>query len=164
MKLRIALDCDDTLFDWRSAHEKKFNCVISKSTEPMITAQVHKCKFDRDFWVNLRLLERPNFVPYIYCTKRINPTQYTIECIKKNHLPLRPIYQVYKFEDNKADFIRTICDVLIDDSYYNVMQCIESGFPALLITREHNKGIGTPYRVDHLNYKEILNKYNVLFR
>ena len=49
MKLRIALDCDDTLFDWRNAHEKKFNCIVSKSTEPVITSQVATCKFDRDF-------------------------------------------------------------------------------------------------------------------
>lgn len=163
MRLKIALDCDDTLFDWRSAHEKKFGCIISKSSESIISSQVNECKFDREFWVNLPLLERPNFIPYIYCTKRINPIQYTIDCIKKNHLPLRPIYQVQKFEDNKADFIRNICDVLIDDSYYNVMQCINSGFPALLITREHNKSINTPYRINNLNYKEILNKYNVLF-
>lgn len=164
MKLRIALDCDDTLFDWRNAHEKKFNCVIKESTTDLINSQVALCKFDKEFWTNLSLIERPNFILYIYCTKRINPKKYTRNCFIKNKLPIRPIYQIEEFSDNKADYIRNVCDVLIDDSFYNVKQCIDSGFPALLITREHNKEIKTPYRIYHLDYKEILNKYNELFR
>lgn len=58
MKLRIALDCDDTLFDWRNAHEKKFNCIVSKSTESVITSQVATCKFNRDFWVKSSIIRK----------------------------------------------------------------------------------------------------------
>lgn len=164
MKLKIALDCDDTLFDWRNSHEQKYNCVLKNISEDAIRAQVMDCKYDKQFWINLPLLERPDFVPYVYCTKRINPKRYTRLCLLQNKLPIRPIYQIENFYANKADYIRYICDVLIDDSYFNVKQCVNSGFPALLITREYNKHINTPYRISHLNYKEILRKYNELFR
>ena len=72
--------------------------------------------------------------------------------------------QFYNQSDNKADKLKGIADILIDDSWFNVQQCLSVGFPALLITRPHNKWVKTKYRVSHLNYKEIENKYNELFR
>lgn len=158
-KLRIALDIDDTLVDWRGAHEKKFKCKISETPEAKITKQVLKCRYDHDFWSNLSLIERPNFTPELYCTKRINSKDYTKKCFVNLNLPLKPIYQIYSQSANKAKYIKGRCDVLIDDSYSNVKQCIDAGLPALLITRPHNKHIVTPYRVDSLNYQEIANKY-----
>lgn len=161
--LNIALDCDDTLFLWRQAHEAKFHCKLDDLTSEEITAQVELCKKDKKFWSNLDLLEAPDFIPAIYATKRVNSKVYTRACLIKHHLPIRPIYQIYKQEDNKARIIKGRCDVLIDDSWFNVQQCLSSGVPALLITRPHNKNINTPYRVDHLKYSEIKAKYDQLF-
>ena len=73
-------------------------------------------------------------------------------------------YLRLKWLNNKADKLKGIADILIDDSWFNVQQCLSVGFPALLITRPHNKWVKTKYRVSHLNYKEIENKYNELFR
>ena len=78
-------------------------------------------------------------------------------------MPIKPIYQIYSQADNKGRIIKGKCDVLIDDSWFNVQQCLSVGVPALLITRPHNKHINTPYRVDHLCYAEIEQKYNELF-
>ena len=162
--LRIALDCDDTIFVWRESHEKKFGCKLADLKDHEITAQVATCKYDKAFWENLPLLERPDFEPWIYATKRINSKVYTRACLRKHGLPVKPIYQEYTQEDNKARIIKGRCDVLIDDSWFNVQQCLSVGIPALLITRPFNKHIDTPYRVDHLKYNEIVNKYNELFR
>lgn len=162
--LKIAFDIDDTLLDWRTAHEKKFHCKLSRLSSTEITEQVAQCRLDKDFWSNLNLIEKPDFEPYIYATKRINPKTYTRISLKKNGLPIKPIYQIYTQEDNKARIIKGRCDVLIDDSWFNVQQCLSAGLPALLITRPFNKHIKTPYRVNHLKYKEIEAKYNELFR
>ena len=107
--------------------------------------------------------EKPNFIPHCYCTKRICSKNYTRTNLKKLGLPVRPIYQVVYQYANKANYIKGVCDVLIDDSWRNVKQCLESGFPALLITRPHNKHISTKYRINHLNYQEISKKYYELF-
>lgn len=162
--LRIALDLDDTVFAWIQTHEQKFHCKLSDLTQAQITKQVEQCRLDKTFWSNLPLLEKPNFEPYIYATKRINPKSYTRACLNKYGLPIKPIYQIYTQEDNKARIIKGRCDVLVDDSWFNVQQALQAGLPALLITRPHNKSIQTKYRISHLCYKEIENKYNELFR
>ena len=44
-KLRIALDLDDTIFNWRDCHEKKFNCKINEMTREEIHKQVLQYTF-----------------------------------------------------------------------------------------------------------------------
>lgn len=162
--LKIALDLDDTVFEWRKIHETKFHIKISRTKSEIITQQVNTVKYDKEFWSNLPLLEKPDFTPEVWCTKRINPKSYTKISLKKNDLPIKPIIQLYNQQDNKATKLSGVVDVLIDDSWFNVNQCLQAGFPALLITRPHNKWIKTPYRVSHLKYNEIVEVYNELFR
>ena len=152
--LRIALDLDDTVFGFYEAYNKKFP---GQTTERAITKNVFKLRHNKEFWENLPLLERPNFEPHIYATKRVNSKTYTKNCLLKHGLPIKPIYQIYSQADNKGRIIKGRCDVLIDDSWFNVQQCLAVGVPALLITRPHNAHIDTPYRVNHLKYKEIGN-------
>lgn len=163
-RLTVSLDLDGTVLDWGKSHEKKFKCQISNLTDTQIARQVEKCRYDKQFWENLELIEKPDFEPVNYCTKRINSKTYTRNCLKKNGLPIKPIYQVIAQCSNKARYIKGRCDILIDDSYSNVKDCIEAGLPALLITREHNKHIDTPYRIKHLKYQEIADKYYQLKR
>lgn len=162
--IRVAFDLDDTLLQWRKSHEQKFNCCLDNLSNDVITKQVEQCKYDKEFWSNLDLLEKPDFEPWIYCTKRISSKVYTRINLQKVGLPIKPIYQLYSQEDNKARIIKGRCDLLIDDSWFNVQQCLSVGFPALLITREHNLKIETKYRIYKLSYTEICEKYNELFR
>ena len=162
--LRIAIDLDDTVFNWGDAHEAYYKCKLNELSDSQITEQVNKLRSNKQFWTNLELLERPDFEPCIYATKRINPKSYTRAFLQKHNLPIKPIYQIYSQADNKGRIIKGRCDVLIDDSWFNVQQCLAVGVPALLITRPHNAHIDTPYRVNHLKYKEIEQKYYELFR
>lgn len=162
-RLKIAQDLDSCIFKWEKAHEAKFNCKLKDLTESEITAQVKTLQYDKEFWSNLELLERPDYVPHLYSTKRINPKSYTRANLRKYNLPIRPISQVTRQSDNKAKYIKDKCDVLIDDSWFNVKQALDYGMPALLITRPHNAHIKTPYRVNHLKYQEIAKKYYELF-
>lgn len=158
LKLRIACDLDDTILDFIGAYTNRFGEADFTGFNPTITQNVETLKRDKDFWENLPLLERPDFEPAIYCTKRINSKVYTRNSLKKNGLFVKPIYQLYSQADNKARIIKGRCDVLIDDSPYNVKQCIEAGLPALLIERPHNAGSDL-ISVSRLNYNEILCKY-----
>ena len=162
--LRIALDIDDTVLNWRKAHEEKFKCHLGKIKSETVTKQVNSLKHNKDFWENLALLEKPDFIPELWCTKRINSKVYTRNSFRKTGLPIKPIIQFHNQSDNKAGGLIGKCDILVDDSWFNVNQCLEAGFPALLITRPHNKWVKTKYRVSHLSYKEIEKKYYELFR
>lgn len=163
LKLQIAIDLDDTIFDWTKAHEAFYKCNLKSLTNKQITYQVHQLKSNEAFWSNLELLERPDFEYSIICTKRVNPKKYTKACLKKHNLPIKPIIQLYSQQANKGQALKGKCDILIDDSWYNVQQCLAVGMPALLITRPHNQDIETPYRINTLTYKEICKKYNELF-
>lgn len=157
--IRIALDLDDTIFDFLGAYQEVFpgerNMISSN-----ITKNVFKLKKDKRFWENLPLLEIPNFEPCIYATKRINSKVYTRNCLSRHGLPIKPIYQMVYQYGNKVNIIKGHCDVLIDDSAFNCYQALQVGFPAILITRPHNINSDYPYRINKLDLDEILNVYN----
>ena len=157
--IRIALDLDDTIFDFLGAYQEVFpgerNMISSN-----ITKNVFKLKKDKRFWENLPLLEMPNFEPCIYATKRINSKVYTRNCLSRHGLPIKPIYQMVYQYGNKVSIIKGHCDVLIDDSAFNCYQALQVGFPAILITRPHNINSNYPYRINKLDLDEILTVYN----
>lgn len=159
MAIRIALDLDDTIFDFLGAYRNTFPGE-SNMKEPKITKNVFALRKNKQFWENLPLLELPNFEPCIYATKRINSKNYTRNCLTKHGLPIKPIYQIYSQRGNKANLIRGHCDVLIDDSAFNCYQAMSVGFPAILITRPHNIHSDYPYRIEKLDIDEILEVYS----
>lgn len=156
--IRIALDLDDTIFDFIGAYRNLFPG-DKDLKEPSITKNVLSLRRDKKFWEGLPLLEMPNFEPCIYATKRINSKVYTRNCLHRHGLPIKPIYQIYTQRGNKADIIKGRCDVLVDDSVFNCYQALEVGFPAILITRPHNTHSDYPYRVSKLDIEEILEVY-----
>ena len=161
-KLRIACDIDQVLADFESAYNKYYNTDISKESDYHITKNVYKLRHNKEFWTNLEVIDRPNFVPCIYATKRVNLKSYTREWLLKNGFPDRPIYQTIYQYGNKANIIKGRCDVLIDDSVSNVYKCIMSGVPALLIDRPHNQSIGPEFRIYNLDIDEITEGYEII--
>lgn len=159
--LKIALDLDDTVLDFRGSYVKKFG---NPKTDQEISKNVFTLRNNSIFWSNLPLLEKPNFEPVIYATKRINNKLFTKKSLLKNGLPIKPIYQTLCQKSNKADIIKGRCDVLIDDSIFNVLSCIKAGVPALLIDRDHNKHVDFKYRIYHLDKEEIRRAYNLLIK
>ena len=161
-KLRIACDIDQVLADFESAYNKYYNTDMSKENDDHITKNVYKLRHNKEFWTNLEVIDRPNFIPYIYATKRINLKSYTREWLLKNGFPDRPIYQTIYQYGNKADIIKGRCDVLIDDSVSNVYKCIKSGVPALLLDRPHNRHAGPEFRIYNLDIDEITECYEII--
>ena len=154
----MALDLDDTIFDFLGAYQAMFpgerNMIGS-----IITQNVISLRKDKKFWENLPLLEMPNFEPHIYATKRINSKIYTRNCLNRYGLPIKPIYQMESQMGNKVTIIKGHCDVLVDDSAFNCYQALNVGFPAILITRPHNIDSDYPYRINKLDIEEIIEVY-----
>ena len=157
--IKIALDLDDTILDFINFYKQYFPRDIDMISKN-ITKNVYKLRNNKYFWEHLPLLEAPNFEPHIYSTKRINSKTYTRNCLNRYDLPIKPIYQTICQLSNKADIIKGRCDVLIDDSIFNVKKAIKVGLPAILISRPHNININFEFRIDKLDYREIENMYN----
>lgn len=159
--LKVAIDIDDTLSSFYDSYQKLFPGEKNMRNE-VIAKNVYSLRNNKEFWTGLEVIDRPNFEPHIYATKRINPKSYTREWLIKNNFPDKPIYQTYYQLGNKADIIKGRCDVLIDDSPSNVYKCIKSGVPALLIDRPHNQEAGPLYRIYSLDIDEVLFGYKML--
>lgn len=159
--MRIGLDIDDCLADFWGAYCKYFDTANNPKMleDSIITRNVQRVlKSDRQFWLNLEVKSRPNFIPELYCTKRVNNKRWTREWLLNNGFPDRPIYQMYYQKGNKADMIKGRVDVFIDDSLSNVLKLHKSGIPALLYHTERTEDFPM-FKVFSLNKEEIIDSY-----
>lgn len=162
--LRIGLDIDDCLAEFMLAYKKYFNTNNNpKLLENLtITKNVFQVlRKDRDFWLGLELINYPDFIPELYCTKRVNNKLWTKQWLLNNNLPKAPVYQMYLQSGNKADMIKGKVDIFIDDSISNMIKMNLSGVPCLLLDKEYNRDFGPIGRIYTLNKEEILDIYHL---
>jgi len=155
--IRIGLDLDQVLCDFYGPYVKLFG---EPKSDFEITKNVNrKLSKDKTFWLLLPIINKPNFEPALYCSKRVNPKEWSKQWLKQNGLPNKPFYQVWLQEQNKADFIKGRVDLFIDDSVSNWKQLNEAGIPCLLMDCEYNRNIDTPLRIYSLDIDEIMRVY-----
>lgn len=160
--LRCGLDVDDVLADFMGTYLKRFG---EPKTEYEITKNVQRVLInDKEFWENLPVINTLDFIPELYCTKRVNSKTYTKNWLKKNNFPNKPVYQVICQLRNKADFIKGKVDVFIDDSVSNFIAMNLAGVPCLLYDKEYNQNWGPIGRVYSLNYDHIKETYDLFMK
>lgn len=166
MELRIALDLDGCISDFYGSYKKYFNFEENPNCmkDHIITRNVERVlKHDRKFWTGLDVKNRIDFVPELYCSKRVNPKRWSKEWLRKNNFPDRPFYQMFYQHGNKANMIRGKADVLVDDSYGNVEKCIKSGFPALWY-KDHQSPNDPPFTIYSLTKSEIISTFTNVYK
>jgi len=156
-KPRIGLDIDDCILRFMDRYIQRFG---TPKSDHHITKNVYKLRKDKNFWESLEKCNDIDFIPELYCTKRISSKTYTRNSLKKNGFPIVPIYQMYYQQGDKSTLIKGKTDVFIDDSVSNFQKMNKNGVFCLLITTPHNKNFETDLRIDDLKYETILNKYN----
>lgn len=158
--MRIGLDLDGTVDDFWNPYIERFG---KPKKESEITRNVQQIlSKDRNFWLSLPVLRTIDFIPELYCTKRVNPKQWTRKWLVENGFPNRPIYQMYYQHGNKATMIKGRVDVFVDDSISNFIKLNLSGVPCLLIDQPDNQEWGPIGRIFTLNKEEIIDAYNLL--
>ena len=154
--LKIGTDLDDVIFAFMESYINRFG---NPKTDSEITKNVYKLRKDKDFWTNLPVIRHCDFVPALYCTKRISSKRFTKDSLAKNGFPERPIYQRHYQRGPKSTLIKGRCDVFIDDSISNFKEINAAGIPCLLMDAPHNQGFETPYRIYTLTLAEIKQVY-----
>ena len=157
--MRIGLDLDGTVDDFMNPYLERFgrpkkDSEITKNVQQILSK-------DRNFWLSLPVLRYIDFVPELYCTKRVNPKQWTRKWLVEHGFPNRPIYQMYYQHGNKANMIKGRVDVFVDDSISNFIKLNLSGVPCLLIDQPDNQSWGPIGRIFTLNKQEIVDAYNL---
>lgn len=160
MRLRVGLDIDDTICAFMAPYLDRFG--IPKNDSEITRNVQRKLRTDRKFWLGLPVINRPNFNPALYCTKRIHPKVWTRRFLEDNNLPIAPIYQVYLQTASKVPKIKGRVDVFVDDSLSNFIDMNLKGLPCLLIDSPYNREKwGSIARIYSLDIEEITDTYNV---
>lgn len=155
--IKCGLDIDDTLCDFINPYLDRFG---NPKNDYEITRNVENIlKNDRDFWLTLPAINTLNFIPELYCTKRVNKKAWTKKWLSENDFPNKPVYQVYYQHGNKANYIKGRVDVFVDDSVRNFIQMNLSGVPCLLLDKEYNQDWGPIGRIYSLDKDEIEDTY-----
>ena len=152
------MDLDGCLCDFYGAYYTRFG-VPKKDSD--ITKNVQNILLkDKEFWLNLPVLNELNFQPKQYTTARIIPKQWIKEYLAKELFPKAPIYQIYGYSLSKYSKIKMGgCDVHIDDSIHVFTDLNSKGIPCLLLDTPNNQDWGHIGRIYSLDKDEIEDVY-----
>lgn len=159
-RLKVGFDLDDTIFGFSQGYLKRFKKF--PKYDWAITRNVqHILIKEREFWVNLPVIRRPDFEPKLYCSSRVNKKSWTKKAIEINNLPNSPLYQVPGYHIPKSKYIKGRIDVFIEDSPHQWKALNQAGIPCLLIDSPNNKEFGPILKIYTLDYDEIEEVYSL---
>lgn len=161
-RLIVYSDLDDTITGFFQAYKEYFDVENHpyRMQDHIITKNVYKLRHNREFWINLPVIDYFDFEIDGYCTKRINSKKFTREWLDKHGFPIKPIYQQWYQKGSKSKLIKGRCDVFIDDSVSNFIECNNNGVFTLLKDAPHNQWFKTDLRLKTLCYEEIFYLWN----
>lgn len=146
---KIVLDVDDVVADFIGGYKSYFqlnqnvhNWYFSYKTADNLKELVD----NKDFWVNLPVLNKPNFIPEAYVSNREIPVTWTEEFLEKNNFPCRPVYHL-GYDQSKVDKLLELkTEIFIDDKISNVIHAQKAGITSFLMTNDHNRNFEMGYR------------------
>ena len=159
-RLRVGFDLDDTIFGFSQGYLKRFkkfpkyDWAITRNVQYILINE-------RDFWINLPVIRRPDFEPKLYCSSRVNKKCWSKKAIEINDLPNSPLYQVPGYNIPKSKYIKGRVDVFIEDSPHQWKALNNAGIPCLLIDSPNNKEYGPLLKIYSLDYDEIEDAFNL---
>lgn len=162
--LKIGLDIDNVLADFDSAYRIYFSAdrFPEMLESDVITDNVNAILIsDRKFWINLPVINKLDFTPKLYCTKRVNKKAWSKKWLEINHFPKAPVYQIFGNDKKKSPYIKGRVDVFIDDSVTNFIEMNLAGIPCLLYATEANEPWGNIGKIHSLDYKSIEKEYKI---
>jgi len=157
---KIVLDIDEVVCGWTQGYEAKMGKKLDGSywdSSYGMSADLDKLAKDKQFWLNLPCIRRPDFVPHAYVSSRSIPVEWTKEWLERNGLPCRPVYHV-PWNTSKVEVLKTIgAEYLIDDRFDNFIEAEKAGISAFLMDARHNQHYEVGYkRIKELKLRHIV--------
>lgn len=157
---KIVLDIDEVLASWTKAYCERYGVDQTHAYwdfSYMVGQKLTELMEDEEFWINLPVKHRPNFVPHAYVSSRSIPVEWTRKFLEKNNLPCRPVYHV-PFDTSKVEVLKSIgTEIFIDDRFENFAEAQNAGITSFLMDAPHNQHYNVGYRrVYDLDIKRII--------
>ena len=158
MNLKVSMDLDGCLCDFYGPYLKRFGEPDKDST---ITKNVNTILAkDKEFWMNLPVLNELSWTPRQYTTARVIRKQWIKEYLAKEKFPKAPVYQIYGYGLSKYSKVRMGgCHLHIDDSISVFKDLNSKGVPCLLLDTPINREWGPIGRIYTLDREEIEETY-----
>lgn len=157
---KIVLDVDDVVCGWAQGYRdytgEELPAIYWDSSYKTLD-KLHELAKDKEFWLGLPCIRRPDFVPHAYVSSRGIPVEWTMEWLEKNKLPCRPVYHV-PWNSSKVEKLKEIgTEIFIDDRFENFFEASKAGITSFLMDATHNQHYAVGYRrIDSLNIKDII--------
>ena len=145
---KIALDIDGVIFDFDGEYQKRYNTTLNPywNGNYQIKEHLEELKHDKEFWLNLPVLNRPSFEVDCYITSRLIPTEWTMESLQKHGLPCSPVYSI-PFNASKLELLRELkIDLFVDDKWANFREATDNGIFCYLMDAPHNRHYNVGHR------------------
>lgn len=154
MNLKISCDIDGVLADFYGPYIERFG--MPKKDSEITKNVLEVLKTDKDFWLNLPVINQLDWKPKQYTTARVIPKQWIKDYLAKELFPKAPVYQIYGYSLSKYSKIRMGgCDLHIDDSLSVFLDLNQKGIPCLLLDSPSNQDWGPIGRIYTLDKDEI---------
>ena len=144
----VALDLDGVIFDFNKAYEERFNTKLNPYWDGnyQIGEHLKELQEDKEFWVNLPVLNRPTFEVDYYITSRSIPDEWTMESLQKNGLPCAPVKSV-PWNTSKLDLLKELnVGVMVDDKWANFKEATDNGIFCYLMDSPANRYYNVGHR------------------
>lgn len=160
MLLKVSLDIDEVLCSFYKPYFSRFG---SPKTDLEITRNVNTILIkDKDFWMNLPVINELDWTPRQYTTARVIPKSWIKEYLDKEMFPKAPIYQILGYGLSKYNKIKQGgCQLHIDDSLSVFKDLNLRGIPCLLLDSSYNQEWGPIGRIYSLDKHEIIESYQL---
>jgi hypothetical protein len=157
---KIVLDIDEVVCGWAKGYEARTGKELQSAywnSSYDINDELKELAKEKEFWVNLPCIRKPDFTPLAYVSSRSIPVEWTEEWIAKNGLPTVPVYHV-PFNASKIETLQSIgAEYFVDDRFDNFVEAESNGITSFLMDASHNQHYDVGYRrIKELKLKHII--------
>jgi hypothetical protein len=162
---KLWLDLDGVIFDFEQSLLEKLGYPADRHptdwNDPVFRAGYDQLKMKDSFWAGLPILLNPIDLKYPiagYCTSRSTcPNEITQAALDYHGFPTAPI--INSGHEPKSKFLLEVgCEIMVDDSINNFVDCQSNGIVCYLMDRPHNQ----KYNVGHWRIKSLQDLFNKL--
>lgn len=146
---KIVLDIDEVVCDWQGGYRKKTGHALPANywdSQYNTGAELEILAEDKEFWLGLDCLRRPDFVPHAYVSSRSIPVEWTMQWLELNQLPCKPVIHV-PWGASKVEKLQQLgAEIFIDDKFDNFADAMRAGINSFMMDASHNKFYDVGYR------------------
>ena len=159
-RLVISLDIDGCICDFYNPYIERFG--IPKKDNEISNNIYRVLSKDKDFWLNLPVINKPTFKVHKYTSARSIPKAWIKKYLEDNAMPKAPVYQLLNYYLSKVPRIKMGgCNLHIDDSLRVFIDCNLNGIPCLLMDNPSNQDWGPIGRIYSLDKDEVEDCYHL---